>query len=72
MALEIEINKTCDTCGGDGVVSLHNYGVSENVECWQCEGSGKLVVLTVNLDDIDLKLNDILDKCNDIFEQVSE
>lgn len=61
---------TCEECGGDGVV--------EDELCTTCFGQGSLPItgiysrLTKKVLALEDKLDDIMDKCNDIFERVSE
>jgi DnaJ-class molecular chaperone len=68
-----DVFKICETCGGDGI---REYVLGDSSwgdeECPQCEGTGKYVSGSVDLSDLDDKIDDVVDKCNDILEQVSE
>ena len=67
------VYQTCPKCKGTGIAQVQSAGglVEEN-PCKMCDGESGLATGYVNMSDFDAKLNDILDKCNDIFEQVSE
>jgi len=71
MAQEIIIKNKCSACGGDGLIPNYSSGVidgSSNCEWPGCvDGYIEVGKFTINPG-----LDDILDKCNDIFEKVSE
>ncbi len=50
MAYDVE--KSCETCGGDGVVDI-TYPPGNPV-CWNCGGTGKVKVSTIATLDADL------------------
>jgi DnaJ-class molecular chaperone len=65
----VDIKRTCPKCFGTGVHHKNTPdGIVDTDPCPKCDGSGKIVLLTVDLSDIEGKLDDIMDRCNDIFE----
>ena len=69
------IKEICYYCSGDGLVHIDDDagGPGEDVTCTVCGGSGELLVGTIDeLDDLRDTINDILNKCNDIFEKENE
>jgi formate dehydrogenase maturation protein FdhE len=60
----------CGMCGGDGIF--------KEVTCPQCDGTGKISlqfldeVMNSFFTDINDRIDDILNKCNDIFEKLNE
>jgi hypothetical protein len=73
---EITVYRACDKCGGDGEwpnadTSFNGNPVEpeEVGECAKCAGEGKLYAGSFELSP---GLDDIMDKCNDIFDIVSQ
>lgn len=69
------IYKTCETCGGDGTVTI-TYPPG-SVPCWNCNGIGAVAVFMLPVIDAVIAelqddCNDIRDKSNDIKEKVDE
>jgi DnaJ-class molecular chaperone len=77
MSEESIVYSKCQVCGGDGAISENRVDPVTKVETWvtvvcsKCAGTGYVAWGNLSDDLIDL-LNDIKDKCNDIFEKVSE
>lgn len=73
---EFDVYKTCTHCNGSGEVPEYPVDASGppsgTTECPECGGDGAVSVGKVDLSDIEDALSDIMDKCNDIFEQVTE
>jgi len=67
------IKATCAQCEGDGLTTVWlNDEETGQASCPMCSGTGKMDVSEFDISDMDGKLDDILDKCNDIFEKVNE
>lgn len=66
-----EIKKNCWQCRGSGTRPASDVDGTP-IPCGACSGTGKESWGAVNLLDISDKLDDLLNKCNDIFEKVSE
>ena len=83
--------KQCGRCNGAGSLTNRPSGAADEIPCVTCAGVGYLdsgqtvdlstaddgaqtdiAALDVKADDILDKCNDILNKCNDILEWVSE
>lgn len=62
------INQMCSRCAGTG--SIPEFGDPPQTDCPDCEGSGKIKWGTQV--EVMGKLDDILGKCNDIFDKVEE
>lgn len=68
-----EVRAHCGQCDGTGSVITWLDAVEQgSIECPTCGGSGKMLVGEINLNDLEGKIDDIADKCNDIFEKVNE
>jgi len=72
---QFEIKKTCPRCEGDGSLDINVYDSSGNVvsstpedPCSMCEGNTVILWGVLECDEI----NDILSKCNDIWEKLNE
>ena len=72
---DLEIKITCPRCEGVGSTNQYTYDSQGNVTntepedpCTKCNGDTTIQWGTVVCDELD----DILDKCNDIFEKVNE
>jgi hypothetical protein len=85
MANEEKLYIECDACGGDGIIQRlvvdpepPNTEVWVDVPCTKCLGSGVrrsgnlAPELIIFLQDLSDRVDDVMDKCNDIFEKVSE
>ncbi len=67
-----EIYKQCRTCMGNGIENTFDAsGNPIQVSCTACNGTGKYLCSTMDLSNITNKLNDILDKCDDILEAIN-
>ena len=70
-----KVTVSCYVCGGDGIRPVYEGATNEqgefippgNYPCPACE-NGQRIVGQVSIPQLD----DILDKCNDIFEKVNE
>ena len=71
MAGEIEIIRRCRRCDGTGLVS-HQTGGNPNGTCDRCGGSGETSWDSFDLSDLEDKVQDVLNKCNDILEKLNE
>ena len=75
MAYVVEVRKTCPHCHGSGETPDYpdsgGSPPSGTETCTECNGNTTVLVFSVDLGDMDDKLDDIMDKCNDIFEEVS-
>ena len=73
MAQYVEVKQTCAQCQGTGI---YKGGSDSPLSCpWPgCNGTGEYVIghihLDPGLDELETKLNDIMDKCNDIAEAI--
>jgi DnaJ-class molecular chaperone len=74
----LEVYRQCSMCGGDGLFPNDNitYGgvvlpPTNPGPCQTCGGDGKILAYSIE-EDFVVKIDDILDKCNDIFEKVNE
>lgn len=72
MTQDIEVKRTCAQCQGTGT---YNTPTGGGVCPWPgCNGTGEYVIghihLDPGLDELETKLNDIMDKCNDIAEAI--
>jgi len=72
---ELEIYIPCDKCNGEGAVTNNTYDASGNLTsteiidpCPKCDGSAEIQWGVAKCDEID----DIMDKCNDIFDKLNE
>ncbi len=45
--------ETCNTCGGDGIVTRSIGSVAGTYPCWQCTGNGKLSKGIIELPELD-------------------
>lgn len=71
MAEVIFIARRCRRCDGIGLVS-NQVGGNLNGSCDRCNGTGITSWDSIDLSNLEAKLNDILDKCDDIFEKLNE
>jgi len=68
-----EILKRCQRCEGGGKIpNVLDGGSFEAEDCVRCSGTGKYFFGTIDLSDLEDKIDDTLSKCNDIFEKVNE
>ena len=68
-----KILKICDSCGGDGIRQIVTGSDTWGMEgCGACLTTGKQEIGHVDLTDLEDKIDDVINKCNDIFEKVSE
>ena len=66
----MEDRRDCSTCHGTGALA-DQLGVNLG-QCHICGGAGYNVIGSIDSTDIEDKLDDILNKCNDIFEKLNE
>jgi len=64
----VEQNRNCPTCGGSGEIEAA-FGMTEGHRLAMFNMVTELVATYADLSD---KLDNIMDKCNDIFEKVNE
>ena len=71
---EYIVKNDCRACMTTGVgKKFDGAGVLVDIDpCPACGGDGYVNVGVVNLDDLESKIDDIMDKCRDIFEKVNE
>ena len=71
---ESKIYYECPRCCGTGVAIVVSGpgSTTEEDPCSKCDGLGLYSTKKIDVTDIVDLLNDILDKCNDIFEAVTE
>lgn len=62
-----DIKERCSKCDGTGV---YPFNTEASGTCDQCEGTGLFVSKVVDTTDIEDKLNDIFNKCDDILEKL--
>jgi DnaJ-class molecular chaperone len=62
----IEILQQCSVCHGTKLLDM-----SDEVACERCDANGYVHVGKLDTDDLEDKINGILNKCNDIFEKVN-
>lgn len=67
---EYNIFKRCNRCEGDGIHPDLVDGVPGGESCVRCAGTGKYFFGIVDLTDFEDKINDILNKVEDIKEVV--
>jgi DnaJ-class molecular chaperone len=70
----VDVLRTCPKCFGDGEheTDIPGGGGTIGQTCPTCDGVGRLVIGYVDITDLTDKVGDIVDKCNDILERVSE
>ena len=68
---EYEIFKRCNRCEGDGIHPDLVDGAPGDASCVRCVGTGKYFFGTIDLSDLEDKIDDIMNKCNDIKEVVN-
>lgn len=61
----------CHTCGGTGQVSRALAVGSELVDCGHCRATGKVEIYG-DIVGLSEALNDILSRCNDIYEDMKK
>lgn len=59
----------CGQCGGTGKISPIE---GPDVDCPECSAIGYHEVYQIDLSDVIDTINDIKDRCNDIYEKVNE
>lgn len=59
----------CHVCLGTGTIEA--TGTHTVVEAYMINTNDRLVALQAKVDDLEVTIGDILDKCNDIFEKVN-
>lgn len=68
---DYEVKQSCEICDTAGtVIQTGSDGISEEIECNNCNGTGYEWVGT--LYDLRADIDDIKDKLNDIWEKLSE
>lgn len=74
----MDIRRTCYTCDGDGLVE---HGESGTRICYSCHGTGisdegaitdGSKTLAERLAELEVKIDDVMNKCEDIFNKVEE
>lgn len=71
MAQKLEVYKICKSCEGTGILTFYDFEgnyVKESITCPRCLGEKE--ILWGNIADLNDKLDDIIDKLNDIKEVV--
>lgn len=69
----ITLEIKCRRCAGTGLESdSDGYPGAGNVSCIACDGDGLYSFGTLDLSDLEDKIDDIMGKCNDIKEKVDE
>jgi len=67
------IYSICSSCNGNGTRPMMTGDDRLGVEdCPRCATTGKLEVGILDLSDIEDKIDDVMNKCNDIKEVVDE
>ena len=75
---EINAYIRCAACNGVGTIpnsflDPEGIPVTDGTKtCPRCNGEGKYLWGKLDVSDLEDKFNDILNKCDDIFEKVSE
>lgn len=62
-----DINRLCNSCHGSGTIQY--YGGPAQT-CDACEGSGEILLATIDLSALEDKIDDIMNKCNDIADAI--
>jgi DnaJ-class molecular chaperone len=69
---EFNLKVVCEVCGGTGIMNQSGT----NLQCTACNGDGYKLYATIGsleeIDDIQDKVNDCIDKLKDIKEVVDE
>lgn len=72
MANLYSVTEICRVCYGSGVEKIGVGDDSAEQPCSACGEVGKRTVLTIDLTDLEDKINDISDKLDDIKEKLDE
>jgi len=62
----------CRKCSGDGKIASYTESSSGLIDCPRCAGTGYRDWGELDIAELEDKLDDILDKCNDIFKKINE